>query len=484
MPRKIQTREARAEAMVVRLPHVPKPVAAAMAAHFRQKDFTCRGVPAALEAFFGHLAGAGRSPLQARTEDFETVSTSRTRLYALLYGLKTFAPHVPLAAARPVQQRYDAKLNATYNAKEMRPRKGQRVALVPERWPTSWQGPLPLLDKRVRFGEAVFARLAPRTRNSVVQAVGMCARAREWAGGKGVAVSDAFDDELVDVTARYLLVERAVSPRTTADYFERIRMFALRGNLIDEAGYAALSDAIAELRDDANAVTPGKIAKVREFERKWHLGDILIRAHELSCEAEALPGHTASRARLALKAVVLGLLVNGCDRQGDLQKWRIGREIVRMPTGAWSPAFRQGKSGGLKENGALWAPVCAMVDAHVLGDRPSWLIEQRVAELDGMHMCSLGPDPFGAYLPSTFIREEFEIGAHLVRTLVTDLLRRHQPDAAWAAQLLLGHATRTMQQSYRTDFRDVAAVEKGQATILQIVGAAREGRRRMSTGPR
>ena len=146
-----------------------------------------RGVPAALEAFFGHLAAAGRSPLQARTEDFETVATSRTLSTILLYGLKTFAPQVPLAAARPVQQRYDAKLNATYNVKEKRPRKSQRVGALPERrGPQAGRLPLPLLDKRVRVAETlVFARLAPRTRDSVVQAVGMCAKAREWARGKG-----------------------------------------------------------------------------------------------------------------------------------------------------------------------------------------------------------------------------------------------------------------------------------------------------------
>ena len=325
MPPKVQTREARADALVARLPHVPKPVAAAMAAHLRQQDFPQRGVPAVMEEFFGHLDQVGRSPLQARTEDFEAVATSRTRLYALLYGLKAFAPHVPLAEARPVQKRYDAALNATYNVKEKRERKSTRIGLLPAEWPESWQAAVPLLDRRIRVGESTLARLAPRTRDSVIQAVGMCATAREWAHEKGVVLTDAFDADLVDVTARFLLVERAVSPRTAADYVERIRALALRGRLLDEAGDAAFTDAISELREDAEAETPGKIAKVRAFERDWHLGDILIRAHQLSIESQAMPGYSAARARVALKAAILALLVNGCDRQGDLGTWRIGR---------------------------------------------------------------------------------------------------------------------------------------------------------------
>ena len=472
MPPKVQTREARADALVARLPHVPKPVAAAMAAHLRQQDFPQRGVPAVMEEFFGHLDQVGRSPLQARTEDFEAVATSRTRLYALLYGLKAFAPHVPLAEARPVQKRYDAALNATYNVKEKRERKSTRIGLLPAEWPESWQAAVPLLDRRIRVGESTLARLAPRTRDSVIQAVGMCATAREWAHEKGVVLTDAFDADLVDVTARFLLVERAVSPRTAADYVERIRALALRGRLLDEAGDAAFTDAISELREDAEAETPGKIAKVRAFERDWHLGDILIRAHQLSIESEAMPGYSAARARVALKAAILALLVNGCDRQGDLGTWRIGREIVRTAAGKWLPAYRQGKTGGIKDNGALWPPVCAILDAHVLGDRPGWSIEQRIAELDGLYLVSLATEPFGTYLPSAFLGEEFGIGAHFVRTLVTDLLRRHRPDAAWAVQLLLGHASRTMQKSYQTDFREIAAVEKGQATILKIAAAA------------
>jgi ADP-ribose pyrophosphatase YjhB (NUDIX family) len=471
MPRPVQARDARADAMLARMPNVPRQVAAAMAAHLRREEFTCRGVAAAVESFYGQLVAAGRSPLQARLEDFEAVSSSRTRFYALMYGLKTFAPDVPLAAAAPLRRRFDAALNAKYNKKEKRPRKSTRVALLPTEWPPQWQAALPLLDRRIRIGGKTLRRLTARTRNSIIQAVGMGAAALAWARERGVELPPVFDRDFVDATARYLLIERSVRPCTAADYLERIWMLALRGGLVDEEGELALSEAISELREEAEAETPAKVEKVQEFEKKFHLGDVLVRAHRTCLMAQALPGHSAERARLHLKALVLALLVNGVDRQGDLSSLRIGREIVRTPEG-WPSAFRQGKTGRNKDNGPLWPPVSAIIDAHVLGDRPKWMLEERLQDLEGMNLLSLGPQPFDTYRPSVLLREEFEISAHLVRTLVTDFLRRHRPNAAWAVKQLLGHTSRTMQATYQTDFREVAAVEAGQATILQIASAA------------
>jgi hypothetical protein len=188
-------------------------------------------------------------------------------------------------------------------------------------------------------------------------------------------------------------------------------------------------------------------------------------------KAQALPGHSAERARLHLKAVVLALLVNGVDRQGDLAKLRIGREIVRTPDG-WVPAFRQDKNHRHKDNGPLWPPVSAIIDAHVLGDRPNWLIAERLRELDGMHLFSLAPEPYGTYRPTGFLREEFGISAQLIRTIVTDFLKRHRPERRLGGQAAARPHLEDDASTYQTDFREVAAVEAGQATILQIASAA------------
>ena len=132
MPRRTLSRTERAEAMRARIPSAPRGMAAAMAAHLAETDFKCRGVPAVVEAFFARLDRVGRAPVQAREEDFEAVATSRTRLYALLYALETFAPHLPLSAAGDLRRRFDRALNAKYNARPAKPRKSTRVAFLSE----------------------------------------------------------------------------------------------------------------------------------------------------------------------------------------------------------------------------------------------------------------------------------------------------------------------------------------------------------------
>jgi len=85
-------------------------------------------------------------------------------------------------------------------------------------------------------------------------------------------------------------------------------------------------------------------------------------------------------------------------------------------------------------------------------------LDERLARLHGRNLLTLGPEGFRGYPATRWLQEAFGISGHLIRTLVVDALRAHQPDAAWAAQTLLGHATRTMQDAYQTDFRRTAAV--------------------------
>lgn len=172
-------------------------------------------------------------------------------------------------------------------------------------------------------------------------------------------------------------------------------MLAERGGLSDADGDAAVAGDLGAARGRAletgqDRQSPG----LREEMASRRHPDPGRRA---SIETQAHPGHSAARARLALKAVVFGLLLNGCDRQAGLRDWRIGREIVRTPEGNWILAYRQGKTGKIKDNGALWAPVSAIIDRHVLGDRPVWALQARVAEIDGKHLFALGPEPIGTY---------------------------------------------------------------------------------------
>lgn len=103
------------------------------------------------------------------------------------------------------------------------------------------------------------------------------------------------------------------------------------------------------------------------------------------------------------------------------------------------------------------------------------MLADRLEDLDGCNLLGLEEGSFATYHPAVLLQEEFGISGHLVRTLVTDLLRAHRPDAAWAAQTLLGHKSQWMQATYRTDFRDAAAMEKYHGAIEALAVAARTG---------
>ena len=455
-----------AAALGARVPHAPRDVAARMVALRLEGPLPRRGVLGPLERFFAGLAAAGRAPEQALTEDFAAAINNRAQLYALLWGLERWAPAVPLAAARSLRQIHDAALNAKYNVRPPRPRVYDRVGPPPGDWPAAWRQARGLLDRKVRIpGRPTLKPLKPKTIASVEQAVGMMAAARLWAVGRGVVLDEAMSPDLVDAFVRFMLTERAASPRTVADYLERIRMLALRSGLIDAAAVAAFGDAIACLRDEQDAAPPAKAEALRAFAEQFDIGDLLLRAAACAEKANALPGHTAEAARLRLKALVFALLVNGGDRQGDLLEVRIAREIARRPDGLWRLALRQGKTQRAKENDALWPFTSSLIDRHILADRPAWRIDELLSGLDGANLLTLATEGYGGYLPTTMLQEEFAIPGHFVRSLIVNALRVHQPDAAWAAQILLGHTNRTMQATYLTDFRFTAAMSKYHAVI-------------------
>ena len=116
----------------------------------------------------------------------------------------------------------------------------------------------------------------------------------------------------------------------------------------------------------------------------------------------------------------------------------------------------------------MWPMTSDIIDAHVLADRPTWQLQPRLAELDGMNLLSLRKDGFDTYHPSALLREDFGISGHLVRTLITNLIRNQRPDAAWAVQALLGHSSRGMQGEYLTDFRTTASIRDYHASITDL----------------
>jgi len=106
------TRIRRAAALPARMPTVPQVVVERMQAHLLQSELPARGLPAAMQDFYARLDAVGLPAAAVTTEIFAAVGTSRTRLRALITGLRVFAPDVPLAPAAPVTQKWDAWLNA------------------------------------------------------------------------------------------------------------------------------------------------------------------------------------------------------------------------------------------------------------------------------------------------------------------------------------------------------------------------------------
>ena len=461
MPKPPASREARADNLLGRMPHVPDAVRQRFRAAMIAQDPVKRGAPKHLEAFFAHLETVGRPLPAVRPEDFRAVATSRTSFYTLIWALGTFAPEVPLAAARQVQQEWDRWLNTRY-PKPRKPRRSPAVTAPPDAWPAEWRAALPCLDRTVRSDGRTLRPLASKTRASVVQAVGMLVRAQDWARDRGVEPSGALDQAAAEILIQYMTHARRTCARTIADYLERVRMFGRRGGLLDAVSQEDIGLLIGDLRAEAAQAEPRKRAQVARFRRRFSLGAMMARAVALIAEAEALPDYSARAERKRRAAVVLALLVNTADRQGDLSRHRIGVELERSPEGLWQIGFRQSKTRRRKELGGLWPVTSDIIDAHILAGRPSWCLQDRLGELDGHNLLSLPNGGFHLYMPSRILREEFGVSGHLVRTLITDAIRAEEPDAAWAAQFMLGHSNRTMQETYRTDFREAAAVRSWQ----------------------
>lgn len=377
----------------------------------------------------------------------------------MITGLRAFAPDVPLAPAAPVTQKWDAWLNARYNEKAKVPREYSRIAALPADWPESWRAALPALSRTVRPYRYPLRPLAPKTRTAVIDAVGMLQTCRGWARERGVHCGEKPTPELYEAYQRYLLHERKISFGSAADYIERTRMFFMRAGLFDEETVATVDELVGALQDLATDEEPGKRQTLREFRRKFQLSDVLQLARAAATEAGLLPGHSTAALRWRQKAVAYALLVNAGDRQGDLREFRIGIEINRDTDGRWYHGMRQNKTKERKDIDALWPGTCALLDAHVLADRPAWMIDARVAELHGANMLTLSCNILNAGFINRRLQEDFEIHGHLLRSLITDAIRRNRPDAAWAAQHMLGHATRTMHEGYRTDFDESAAVK-------------------------
>ncbi|WP_143597950.1 site-specific integrase [Thioclava sp. JM3] len=460
-----KTRDQRAGELPARMPHVPRNVVERMQDHLRQKEFSQRGMPAALEAFFVELYNSGLAPEQVTAEVFRLTGTSRSRFRCLVAALRQFAPDVPLSPSVPVKQEWDRWLNARYNKKEKVEGPTRLVGLAPDHWPVAWRTALPTLERSVRPYGVRLKPLAPKTKSALVSAVGLLARARSWAASRGVDLPECPSDELYDGFLHYLDEERNVSFGTARDYLQCVRMFFLRAGLFDEESFEAIGELISALHCEAVATDPGKWERLKEFRTRFTLAGLLDEADAARAEAECLPGGSTSAFKLRQKAMIYALLVNTGDRQGDLREYRVGVDLCRSDTGDWGHGIRQNKTGNKKDLDLLWPGTSALIDRFILGDRPDWMLAQRLGEVEGMNLLTLSERVVAEGYINRRLAQDFGIHGHLVRTLIADLLRRARPDALWALQKMLGHTNRTTQRVYRSDFDESVAVRNFDALI-------------------
>lgn len=455
-----------ARASLARARALPPYVRSAIEAAYATGAPPARGTIPALDRFFSGLEAAGR-PLDCPiAEDFSR-ERSRTAFRTLMEGLARFAPDVPLVEASTQRRDWDRELNAAYNAKPQRERAPRQVGLPPELWPRAWRAALPSLDRSwVAADGRRRPRLRPKTRESVLQAVGMLVASVHWARDNGVDTGPDLDVAAIEVFLRYMHHARGASTRTIADYLDRIRILGRRGALLSWEADAVCGEIIAALRDEA-ADEQAKAGKLRAFLRDFSLGDVVRRAEINMAEAARLPAHRAGAAKLRREAVVLMMLLNTCDRQGDLSHLRIGQELVRDREGAWTVDHEQSKSG-IRKDLPLWPLTCRMLDQHLLGGRPARFLEERVRELHGSNLFSLQQEAFDTHYPSSVMHRTFGIRAHLIRTLMTDMVRRERPDSAWIARVMLGHADETMQGTYQVEFRRDASFREWHAVIEEM----------------
>ena len=163
---------------------------------------------------------------------------------------------------------------------------------------------------------------------------------------------------------------------------------------------------------------------------------------------------------------------------GDVAAWTLGEHLERQPHGRWRLRWRQGKTGYWKGAGELWPETGAVLDEHILGNRPSRLVQRRFEELRGCNWLSLSEWPYAGRWPSEKVRDAVGVPLHDLQTLAADYLRLHDPVAApRIVSVLLGHRTQEAGDEYRALCAETAA-QKGwqELRAIHASGSAQERR--------
>ncbi|WP_273524643.1 hypothetical protein [Rhodosalinus sediminis] len=399
------------------------------------------GAAAVVGRFFAAVARRGESIHAPSAACFAEAAASEATFRTLLRALARYAPQTSTASARDVSR--------AWYAQRPKPVRGAapRSARTPE-WPASWAPLCDALDH---------ARIKESTRARYRASIDRCA----------AVVAEGLADASFGLLLAFQLAEAFVNhpdPKsrvrsiTAANYVDALLAVGRKAGIAPVDDLDAMSVITQELRDEADAQGKLKTGRVHELMSRGGFAHVVERIADERDAAQALPHHSAARARHMQRAVLCAVLVNKPARRGDAGGWIIGRELTRAPSGDWRLEWAQEKTDRWTEAGVLWPEVSALLDMHILGGRPDRLIHLRYRELASRNWLTLTAHPARRALPSELVRQALGVPPHDLRTLAADYLRRNDPaSAAGLISSHLGHGTQAAGADYRALCEGAAA---------------------------
>ena len=384
---------------------------------------------------------------------FDAAATSESTLQTLLATLTAYAPQVALGPGREARREWYAR----------RPRRGvgrrRGPAPIPQTapaaWPVVWQGLYPGL------------RDAPIKESSIRRHIASVDRLAQVLPKTSAPAEPGF------YTAWCLgdqLSDEGLSHGTIAGYLDGLSALAMHGgrSKVERAGLVQVRvwhQRASHLQEKS------KVDRIRGFVEDGGYMRIAEAVRDLREVAASAPGWSAEAEQARQRAAVLGVVLNAPARTGDVAAWRIGQELVRHLSGDWELKWTQQKTGEAVDFEVLWPEISALLDEHILGDRPARLAPLRYNELLGCNWLTLTDVAPAPRWPSEQARRALGLPLHDLRTIVADHLRWHDPTKAPdTIQALLGHGTRKAGDAYRAgsegeaSARDWAAMRNAIAT--------------------
>ena len=438
-------------ALLAELRYLPADIAAGVVA--RRGD-PARGGLAAIRRLVAAMAHRGDPWDEPSAAAFlaagpRDAPATRRQVRALVEALRVAAPEIGTAAARPLMRSVQPRRRTAPP--------GERVDIViPEvvGWPPEWMVLRPGL---------LAAPIKPSSIRKHVLALNRLARLLPMIKGPQAPSS------LLAIQLRRALERDGKRPATVAGDLASLAALGHHGGM-DRRGLRGLH--VMQFVQAQSAREGGRLRDERldAVAEKGGLGWIVGRIVGLLDEADAAGDWSAEAELCRATAAIAMLAVQRPARTGDVGLWRYGDELVRRPTGVWELFWQIEKTGPWIDAGRLWPETGAILDIHLRGGRPRRHAQALYDARRGRGWLHAEGLAASRSWPSQQIARRFEgLALHDLRTLVSDLLRGHDPStAARIVRALLGHLDPRSGEAYAHDCEGDAAQEIWMAVRREI----------------